>query len=86
VGTSSLDWGGDEFSVVAPGADEPGIRRLTGRLGDALPAGVFCSFGTATWDRIENASDLLRRADQAMFETKLRRRRGPALGRAQPAR
>ena len=74
--------GGDEFGVLAPGADELGIRRLAGRLGDALPEGVFCSVGTATWDRIENASDLLRRADQAMYETKLRRRTGVGRRRA----
>jgi GGDEF domain-containing protein len=49
--------GGDEFGVLAPGADELGIRRLVGRLGDTLPEGIFCSIGTATWDRIENASD-----------------------------
>jgi diguanylate cyclase (GGDEF)-like protein len=74
--------GGDEFGVLAPGADELGIRRLAARLGDALPEGIFCSFGTATWDRIENASDLLRRADQAMYETKLRHRSGVGLRRA----
>jgi diguanylate cyclase (GGDEF)-like protein len=75
--------GGDEFGVLASGADSLGIRRLSERLGDALPEGVFCSFGTATWDRIENASDLLRRADQAMYATKLRRRSGVGLGRAE---
>jgi diguanylate cyclase (GGDEF)-like protein len=74
--------GGDEFGVLAPGADELGIRRLAGRLGDALLEGIVCSFGTATWDGTENASDLLRRADQAMYETKLRHRSGVGLRRA----
>jgi diguanylate cyclase len=74
--------GGDEFAVLATGADELGVRRLAGRLGDPLPEGIFCSFGTATWDRVENGSDLLRRADQAMYETKLRQRREVELRRA----
>jgi diguanylate cyclase (GGDEF)-like protein len=72
--------GGDEFSVLAPNSDDLGIRRLTARLVDALPKGVRCSFGAATWDRCESASDLLRRADQAMYQAKLRHRRGEGPG------
>jgi diguanylate cyclase (GGDEF)-like protein len=68
--------GGDEFGVVAPGSDEAGIRRLAGRLEDALPEGTSASIGVATWDGTENASDLLRRADRAMYQAKRRRRRG----------
>ena len=67
--------GGDEFALLAPGSDEPGIRRLTKRLAYALPDGVTASVGVATWDRTENASKMLRRADQAMYATKLRRQR-----------
>jgi diguanylate cyclase (GGDEF)-like protein len=67
--------GGDEFGLLAPGSDATGIRRLIKRLGEVLPAGVVASIGVATWDGTENASDLLRRADQAMYETKLRHRR-----------
>jgi diguanylate cyclase (GGDEF)-like protein len=68
--------GGDEFGLLAPNSDSVGIRRLTERLGEVLPSGVVVSIGVATWDGTENASDLLRRADRAMYEMKLRHRRG----------
>lgn len=67
--------GGDEFGLLAPGSNATGIRRLTQRLEGASPKGVSSSIGAVTWDRTERAQDLLRRADQAMYETKLRRRR-----------
>ena len=67
--------GGDEFGVLAPGSDALGVRRLAQRLGDALPASVAASIGVAIWDGTESASDLLRRADRAMYQTKLRQRR-----------
>lgn len=69
-------FGGDEFVLLAPHADETGVRRLVKRLTDTLPDGISASFGTATWDGTENASDLLRRADRAMYQAKRRRRRG----------
>ncbi|MHB8244385.1 MAG: GGDEF domain-containing protein [Acidimicrobiales bacterium] len=65
--------GGDEFILLVPGSDETGIRLLTTRLAGALPKGVTASVGVATWDRTEHASNLLRRADQAMYETKRQR-------------
>jgi diguanylate cyclase (GGDEF)-like protein len=66
--------GGDEFAVLAPGSDELGIRRLADRLVDVLPTDLKCSVGTATWDRLEGHSDLMRRADQKMYEAKLSHR------------
>jgi diguanylate cyclase (GGDEF)-like protein len=69
--------GGDEFAVLAPETDQTGIHRLARRLAETLPQGVSASIGTATWDRSENASDLLRRADRAMYHNKRRRRRDP---------
>ena len=68
--------GGDELAVLAPGSDEVGIRRLAKRLVDVLPDGLSVSVGVATWDRTERASELARRADQAMYEAKRSRRRG----------
>jgi len=64
--------GGDEFSLLAPGADAISVRRLVKRLSDTLPTGVTASIGFATWDQTENAASLLRRADQAMYQTKQR--------------
>ncbi len=67
--------GGDEFGLLAPGSDEIGIRRLARRLADSLPEGISASIGVATWTGDETGSDLLRRADRAMYEAKRRRRR-----------
>jgi diguanylate cyclase (GGDEF)-like protein len=67
--------GGDEFAVIELGSDLMGIRRLIERLEEAAPAGTCFSAGGATWDRTERAPELLRRADLAMYETKLKHRR-----------
>jgi len=74
--------GGDEFALLAPGADAFTVRRLARRLGDVLPQGVMVSSGVATWDETENASDLLHRADLAMYQTKQRHRRRDGLRHA----
>jgi len=68
--------GGDDFGLLAPNSDSVGIGRLTRRLGEVLPSGVVVSIGVTTWDGTENGSDLWRCADRAMYETKLRHRRG----------
>lgn len=62
--------GGDEFGLLAPGSDETGILRLVKRLVAAAPESVPCSIGVATWDGEESASELLGRADQAMYRAK----------------
>ena len=72
--------GGDEFGLLAPGSDEIGARALAKRLWEAIPQGVSASVGAATWDRTEGASDLLRRADRAMYRNKRRHRRGDRPG------
>jgi len=74
--------GGDEFVVLAPGSDELGVRRLVERLAGAVPDGVSVSIGTATWDRLENSADLLRKSDQAMYKVKLRHRSEASYRRA----
>ncbi|HVA05961.1 MAG TPA: GGDEF domain-containing protein [Acidimicrobiales bacterium] len=68
--------GGDEFGLLAPGSDATGIHSLSQRLVDVLPSGLAVSIGVATWDRSEGASQLVRRADQSMYRSKARHRRG----------
>jgi diguanylate cyclase (GGDEF)-like protein len=70
--------GGDEFAVLAPGTGRIEIHRLIKRFEEITPPGVTFSAGEATWDGVERAPDLLRRADLAMYETKkLKRQRDP---------
>jgi diguanylate cyclase (GGDEF)-like protein len=65
---------GDEFGVMAPNINELGIQCLAQRLQEITPGGVFCSVGVATWDGIESATELFRRADEAMYRAKRERR------------
>lgn len=67
--------GGDEFGVIAPGSGARGVVRLAERLEQVLPADASCSMGAATWDGAEKSGSMLRRADQAMYQAKLARRR-----------
>lgn len=66
--------GGDEFGYLAPGSDEVSVQRAVVRLSEVSPNGVRCSVGTATWDGVESAAELFRRADEAMYRAKRRSR------------
>ena len=68
--------GGDEFGLIAPNTDEVTARGLARRLKNALPDGISASVGVATWDRTESVSDLVRRADIAMYQSKRNHRIG----------
>jgi diguanylate cyclase (GGDEF)-like protein len=76
--------GGDEFGLLAPGADELAVQRIVARLSDAVPEGVSCAMGTATWDGSEATADLFRRADDAMYREKRRRRGASSPGSDAP--
>ena len=65
--------GGDEFGLLAPGANERGVLEIVRHLHGTLPEGVTCSMGVATWDGHESAADLFRRADDAMYLVKRHR-------------
>lgn len=66
--------GGDEFGILCPGSGELEVQRLVERLRLVSPDDVTCSIGVATWNGTESADELFRRADQAMFKAKQRRK------------
>ncbi len=65
--------GGDEFAVLAPGSAEISARSIVNRLAGTLPEGISASFGFASWDSVESATELVHRADQDMYQSKRRR-------------
>jgi diguanylate cyclase (GGDEF)-like protein len=75
-------WGGDEFvAFVDAGEAQQHMTRVKMAMMEdfelaAVPerVAVGAAVGAATWDPGESASDLLQRADFAMYEEKLRRR------------
>jgi cyclic di-GMP phosphodiesterase Gmr len=69
--------GGDEFVIVCDGLTKPHTSNLIARLGDALDAslGVRISVGVAGSPAGGSASDVLARADRAMYANKRRSQR-----------
>lgn len=75
--------GGDEFGVLLPDTTAATCRSVVARLQAHLerpantpPQPVRISLGRATFRKADSASDLLRRADRAMYRDKRRRREG----------
>jgi diguanylate cyclase (GGDEF)-like protein/PAS domain S-box-containing protein len=69
--------GGDEFSVLLPGVELGGAKGLAERVLAAVRScaemaerGVTASAGVAAWKADESPSDLLRRADEALYAAK----------------
>ncbi|WP_094463866.1 GGDEF domain-containing protein [Pannonibacter phragmitetus] len=76
-----IRYGGEEFLVVAPGADERAIETLANRLRHEIenrPVNleddgeitVTASFGGSTLNSHETFRDLLERADRALYDAK----------------
>lgn len=74
-------FGGEEFLIILPGADEKAAAEMAGQINAAchvspvrIPTGEQVGFttsiGVATLTAAEPPSDLLRRADEALYEAK----------------
>jgi len=72
-------YGGDEFVVILPDADQKAGREIAQRLHERLvnectdPV-LGASIGLAQWERGMSAKDLFRAADQAMYNSKQKKR------------
>ena len=63
-------YGGEEFAVAFCPKPIDAALAVLERLRDAMPVGVTCSAGLASWDLAEDAEQLVGRADSAMYEAK----------------
>ncbi|MCE0539513.1 GGDEF domain-containing protein [Kineosporia rhizophila] len=63
-------WGGEEFAVLITCADLDAGQATLERLRELVPFGQTASVGAAVWDGREDATSLLHRADDALYEAK----------------
>jgi diguanylate cyclase (GGDEF)-like protein/PAS domain S-box-containing protein len=69
--------GGDEFWLLFPACPAGVEDGLLARMRAAMPPGQSFSVGTATWDGTESSSQLLVRADQALYQAKAGKQHPP---------
>jgi diguanylate cyclase (GGDEF)-like protein len=62
--------GGDEFGLLLTVCDEKTAEEAIDRLRKALPLGLSCSAGIATWTPFEPVEHLIGRADRALYAAK----------------
>jgi diguanylate cyclase (GGDEF)-like protein len=67
-------FGGEEFLAILPDCESAVGARIGDRLRELVPGRETCSAGVATWDRRETMTDLIARADAALYEAKRRGR------------
>ncbi|MFZ0043139.1 MAG: GGDEF domain-containing protein [Solirubrobacteraceae bacterium] len=62
--------GGDEFAVLMPACSHGDAPEVIRRLRARMPTPYSCSIGLATWDNVEDADQLMRRADNVLYDAK----------------
>jgi diguanylate cyclase (GGDEF)-like protein/PAS domain S-box-containing protein len=79
-------YGGEEFAIAIPATSVQAAAAVLERVRAAVPQGQTCSAGLAAFDGAESATDLVGRADAALYEAKLQGRDRTVIARdAQPA-
>lgn len=63
-------FGGEEFIAVLPACETAVAAAIADRLRRHVPGGETVSAGVATWDRSETMTDLVARADAALYAAK----------------
>jgi|tagenome__1003787_1003787.scaffolds.fasta_scaffold20949357_2 diguanylate cyclase (GGDEF)-like protein len=63
-------YGGEEFIVQLPGADDAQAAKVIERLRGGTPSGQTFSAGIATWNGRETSDELIARADRALYAAK----------------
>jgi diguanylate cyclase (GGDEF)-like protein len=63
-------YGGEEFALALPGCEIEDAMTTVERLRAVIPSDQTCSAGIACWDGEEVGSELLDRADRALYEAK----------------
>jgi diguanylate cyclase (GGDEF)-like protein len=63
-------YGGEEFGLLLPACTLDAAVDVIKRMRVATPDEVTCSIGLASWDFRESAADLVRRADEALYDAK----------------
>ena len=62
--------GGEEFALLAPGANASEALRIVERLRHDMPDGLTASAGVAVWNAALSTADLIALADRALYRAK----------------
>ncbi|MHB8658886.1 MAG: GGDEF domain-containing protein [Solirubrobacteraceae bacterium] len=63
-------YGGEEFAIAFHTRPLDAARRVIERLRSTIPGGQTCSAGLVAWNGSESTAEVVRRADNALYEAK----------------